>query len=298
MIFNKDTKMTQIIISNEVLEVTINLNGAEVRNVRNKLTNHEYMWCGDNSVWSGVSPVLFPVVGKTTNGEIRFDGKSYQQGNHGFARNSIFKVVNQSSHAVTLSIITNQLGNIYPFNLKFDVTYSLSNNKLTTQYKVHNLDDKTAYFSVGAHPAFKCPFDDKHDITDYIIKFEQYENNLIHHEITNDAFFTGKANHLSLQHIELNSNTFIDDAIIYNNFISSYVTLEEKHSNKSIKVSLNGFPWLGLWSKVGARYICIEPWCGHSDNLDFDKNINQKDAIEELCANNIWQRDYIIEFNY
>ncbi|MDD3265878.1 MAG: aldose 1-epimerase family protein [Burkholderiales bacterium] len=290
--------MSQIIISNEILEVTINLKGAEVRSVRNKSTSHEYMWHGDPSIWAGVSPTLFPVVGKTSNGEIRFDGKSYQQGNHGFARNSTFNISAESKNSVTLSIITNELGDVYPFNLQFDVIYSLLGKALTTMYKVYNLDNKEAYFSVGAHPAFKCPFDDKHDITDYIIEFENHENNLIQHKITNEAFFTGETSHNSLQHIELNNNSFIEDAIIYSNFNSQYILLKEKVSNKAIKVSLKGFPWLGLWSKVGAKYICIEPWCGHSDSLNFDGNIDQKEAIEKLNANSVWQRDYIIEFNY
>lgn len=290
--------MSQITISSEILEATISLKGAEIRSVKNKLTDHEYMWNGDSEIWAGVSPVLFPVVGKTTDGEIRFANKSYPQGNHGFARNSIFKIKSQSSNSITLSIITNDLGEIYPFNLQFDVIYSLFEKTLTTTYKVSNLGNEKAYFSVGAHPAFKCPFGNNDDITDYVIEFENHETKLVHHEITNEALFTGISKNLSLQQIELNNNTFINDAIIYSNFTSQYISLKEKSSNKSIKVSLNGFPWLGLWSKVGAKYVCIEPWCGHSDDINFNGNINQKEAIEKLDANNIWQRDYTIEFNY
>ena len=42
----------------------------------------------------------------------------------------------------------------YPFNLDFFVNYKLIDKTLQTTYMVHNLNKQTAYFSVGAHPAF------------------------------------------------------------------------------------------------------------------------------------------------
>lgn len=291
--------MEQISIKSHILNVTINLKGAEVRSVKNITTEHEYMWNADETVWSGVSPVLFPVVGKTTNGELQFNGISYPQGNHGFARNAIFKISEHSASSVTLSIITNELNkNEFPFNLEFSVIYTIIGNQLNTIYQVKNLDSQTGYFSVGAHPAFRCPFDNNHDISDYIIEFENHETNLIHHEITTQAFFTGKTTHTPLQTISLNQNTFVDDAIIYNNFTSHQVSLKEKQSNRMIKVSLDGFSWLGLWSKPGADYVCIEPWCGHSDYLGFHGNINEKEAIESILPNEVWRRQYNIDFSY
>lgn len=291
--------MQQIKLNNQNLEVMINLLGAEVRSVKNALSGHEYMWDANPAIWSGVSPVLFPVVGKTSNGELKFAGKSYPQGNHGFARSSLFKVIEQSVTKVTLQIITTELGaDVYPFNLAFSVSYSLDDAKLITEYTVKNLDSQIAYFSVGAHPAFKCPFDDQHSIDDYVIEFSNHEVNLKWHEITPQAFFTGKTKSLSFQQLELDANTFANDALIYENYSSSHITLREKNSLRQISVSLDGFPWLGLWSKVDADYICIEPWCGHSDMLGFNGNINEKAAIEAIAPNTVWSRKYSIEYGY
>jgi len=291
--------MQQVKLKNQSLEVTINLLGAEVRSVKNILTGHEYMWDANPDFWSGVSPVLFPVVGKTTAGVLKFAGKDYPQGNHGFARSSVFSVIESAPTKVILQILTSELGaEIYPFNLAFQVSYSLDEAKLITEYTIKNLETQTAYFSVGAHPAFKCPFDAEHKIDDYIIEFSAPESNLVWHEITPQAFFTGKTASLNLQQMELNAETFANDALVYDNYVSSHVSLREKNSSRQIRVSLTGFPWLGLWSKVGADYVCIEPWCGHSDMLDFSGEINDKVAIESVLPNSTWSREYLIEYGY
>jgi galactose mutarotase-like enzyme len=245
-----------------------------------------------------VSPTLFPVVGKTSDSVIRFRGQSFPQGNHGFARTSLFSVVSKAEERVELQIVTHELGEVYPFNLQFKVIYSLQENKLITEYLVTNLDNQTAYFSVGAHPAFKCPFDDNHTIDDYLIEFSQKEPELYLHEITKSAFLTGTTTKLDFQNLPLSLDTFVDDAIVYSNYKSDQISLREKGSNRKINVSLTGFPWLGLWSKVGAGYICIEPWCGHSDMLGFNGDIDNKSAIEQVKIGETWQRSYSIEFAY
>ncbi|RTL11977.1 MAG: aldose 1-epimerase family protein [Neisseriaceae bacterium] len=290
--------MSQAIIQNQSLRVTIALLGAEVRSVRNAVNNHEYMWSGDPAVWAGVSPVLFPVVGKTSANQVKFAGESYTLGNHGFARHSIFSIVQQKEDEVTL-LLNTQAGDAkrYPFNLDFFVNYKLIDKTLQTTYMVHNLNKQTAYFSVGAHPAFACPFDDKHQITDYEIRFEQPEN-LRRHEITSEAFYTGKTTEHNLAAFNLDEHTFDDDALVFSGYNGDSVSLVERDSGRAIQVSLDGFPWLGIWSKPGANYVCLEPWCGRSDDLGFSGDVNSKAAIETIQPNAKWSRSYTIQFTY
>lgn len=290
--------MSQVIIQNQNLQVTIALLGAEVRSVKHIVSNHEYMWSGNPEVWAGVSPVLFPVVGKTTANQVKFVGESYSLGNHGFARHSVFSIVEQKSDEVTL-LLNTQIDDVkrYPFNLDFFVNYKLVDKTLHTTYTVHNLDPQTAYFSVGAHPAFACPFDDKHQISDYEIRFEQPEN-LLRHEITSEAFYTGKTTDHKLAAFNLDEHTFDDDALVFSGYNSDSVSLIERDTGRAIRVSLAGFPWLGIWSKPSADYVCLEPWCGRSDDLGFSGDINYKAAIETIQANAKWSRTYTIEFMY
>src|SRR3546814_12669761 len=41
-------------------------------------------------------------------------------------------------------------------------------------------------------------------------------------------------------------------------------------------------PWLGLWQKPGAHYLCIEPWAGMADPEGFDGDIWMKPGIMRL----------------
>jgi galactose mutarotase-like enzyme len=38
-------------------------------------------------------------------------------------------------------------------------------------------------------------------------------------------------------------------------------------------------PKLGIWTKAGARFVCIEPWHGIADPVGFDGEIWDKPGI-------------------
>ena len=37
-----------------------------------------------------------------------------------------------------------------------------------------------------------------------------------------------------------------------------------------------------LWTVPGADYICIEPWCGITDNVNTNKQLCEKEGIEKI----------------
>ncbi len=41
-------------------------------------------------------------------------------------------------------------------------------------------------------------------------------------------------------------------------------------------------PWLGLWQKPGAHYLCVEPWAGMADPEGFTGDIWEKQGIMRL----------------
>ena len=51
----------------------------------------DLLWPGDPAIWPDISPILFPVVGWTRDGE-RVAGRHYPLGLHGFARFETFAV--------------------------------------------------------------------------------------------------------------------------------------------------------------------------------------------------------------
>jgi galactose mutarotase-like enzyme len=287
-------------IKNQYLVVEVATLGAEVRRVTSRDGQTNYMWSGDKTIWGNVSPVLFPITGTARNNTVKYASQSYHLTRHGFARYSEFQVEAISDSYVTLVLYNNHaLPNnmTYPFNLKFSVTYRLVNRELITTYQVDNLSSATAYFSVGAHPAFNCPFDSSHAISDYSIEFPEDEC-LERHTINSDGLWLSETSLVKLDkhRLHLHPHIFDNDALFFSGFKSKNVSLVE--DTRKITLSVDGFPLLGLWSKPGAPYICIEPWCGRGDRVGFEGNINDKDNIINLAKNSSWSNSYTTHFGY
>lgn len=51
-------------LENDCLAVEVNDLGAELTRVTDRADGYEFLWSGDPAVWSGRSPLLFPIVGK------------------------------------------------------------------------------------------------------------------------------------------------------------------------------------------------------------------------------------------
>ena len=62
-----------------------------------------------------------------------------------------------------------------------------------------------------------------------------------------------------------------------------YIALESK-----------GFPNFGIWSKPGAPYVCLEPWCGRCDNRGFEGELSEKPGINALKAGEVFEKSYDI----
>ncbi|MGL5123193.1 MAG: aldose 1-epimerase family protein [Fusobacteriaceae bacterium] len=287
-------------IYNEFLTVHVNLLGAEIREVINTKTGANYMWDGNKEIWDGVSPVLFPVVGKCNNNEFRFEGKSFSlTTNHGFARASVFDSKKISNTEVILSLTGDMLPeNTFPMDFKFVVTYKLEEKKLITNYSVYNPMNKLLYFSVGAHPAFKCPFDSYHSLEDYSLEFEVEEKMLLH-ELNENGVYTGKIFTYETKEKKITLDTpGFDKTFVFSDFKSKYVILREKKSERKILVTIEGFKYIAFWKKLAGNFICIEPWLGKSDDADFCGDFKDKKDLIKLEANKYFSASYETEFDY
>ena len=49
-----------------------------------------------------------------------------------------------------------------------------------------------------------------------------------------------------------------------------------------VEVSCEGFPNFGIWSAIGAPFVCLEPWMGRCDDRGFNKEISQKNNINKV----------------
>jgi len=285
-------------IKNNILKVSVQKTGAELCSIVSLKSGKEFIWQADPEIWGSSAPVLFPIIGSLRNGEFLYKGKAYSVPKHGFIRNNKNLIVNQISDSIVqYSLKFDEVSlKSYPFKFEFFVRYKLEGNSIIVEHEVINHDKESEmYFSLGGHPAFKCPINENESYEDYFLEFEKTEN-----VNTWDVLSNGLINTTSRALLE-NSNTihlkedlFAKDALIIKEHQSKQVHLKSKFSNESISVEYSGFPYLGIWAKPGGKFVCIEPWLGISDSCDTNQNFETKEGILRLEANSTFKASYKI----
>lgn len=284
-------------IANEILTVEIATKGAELQSVFNRTTGLEYMWSAEE-VWPKKSPVLFPIVGGLKNNSYRYKGKSYALGRHGFAREMEFAVEQQEEDTVTfvLKDSAETVAN-YPFHFRFSIQYSIIGNRLAVKYDVSNTGDELMYFSVGAHPAFKVPLVDGTAFEDYFLAFDKLENSerwlLSDEGLIEDKTVPVLTNS---QKLLLKKSLFYEDALVFKDLKSTHISLQSGKTSNGLTMSFEGFPYMGIWSKKDANFICIEPWCGIADSVNTTGELSQKEGIQSLQPNQVFTRKFDVAF--
>ena len=90
--------------------------------------------------------------------------------------------------------------------------------------------------------------------------------------------------------INLDYALFEKDALVFKHLKSDKLTLL-KNNQPYISVEFKGFPYLGIWTKPNAPFLCIEPWCGLADNVNHNGNIYEKEGIQLLDNNVEFERE-------
>jgi galactose mutarotase-like enzyme len=271
-------------ISNSILIATVKERGAELCSLKGK-SGVEYMWRADPGVWGRHAPILFPVVGKLKNNSYRHEGETYELGQHGFARDMDFKLEEKSDGRLVFRLdpTLETLGR-YPFEFVLRVEYRLEGNGLEIEYKVFNAGKTVMPFSIGAHPAFSLEWGVGDRIEDYSLEFEKRETADTRH-LDEDKLLSDKIERvLDAENIlPLRADMFDRDALILLGIKSKKVSLcSNRHANR-VTVEFPGFPYLGIWAKPAAPYVCIEPWHGHVDPTGTDGDIMAKPGIIKLA---------------
>ena len=284
------------ILENDLIRIEVRDLGAELTSLYDKKNKIEHMWQADAAFWPWHAPVLFPVVGRCLNDEIQVDGKAYKMEKHGFARKSDFRLVEQLPDLLhfTLSASEKTLAS-FPYHFDFHIFYEIKGNYLIQTFEVENTGKETMYFQLGGHPAFAVPFLPDERYEDYFIEFEK-DTLLDRENINEDGFFDGSvANVLSgSNRLVLQKDMFSKDAIILKDLNSRKVTIRSERHEHSLTVEFPSFNYLGLWAKVNAPYVCIEPWLGCADTAGKPATFRDKEGILSLAADDKFQASIFI----
>ena len=277
-----------IILKNGQLTIKIKPYGAELAGISDNKTGREYLWQGEPSIWSGQSPILFPIVGRLCSDSFTYRDKKYYLPKHGFARKSQFEILMASDERASFRLeASEETRRVYPFDFALTVEYALKDKTLSVSNAVKNLGNDEMYFSLGAHPAFNIEIGD-------FVKFSDYESftTLLFNE---SGLMSGeKALAKRRKSIEITEHSFDGDALFFPNLASTSAKLVSKSGRELLKMDFGKVPFVGLWAKPGAPFVCIEPWYGICDSPDVSGKIEEKPYINRLAAGEEFRFEYSI----
>lgn len=289
------------LLQNNKLKIKVKKIGAELCGITSVKNNTEFMWDANPDIWGSYAPNLFPIIGALKDNTFIYNDKKHQLPKHGIVRhNKDIQLDKQTENSLTFKLVANKnsLKN-YPFKFEFFITYTLTENCLEVKHTIKNADTKTMYFSVGGHPAFKCPVFENEDYEDYILEFEHNEKADKHLINMENGLISSKTETVfnNTNTLALTHNLFNKDALVFKTLKSRKVTLKSVKSGNILTLKYPDFKYLGIWAKPNGNYVCIEPWLGIADHENTNQNLIEKEAIINLSANKNFEATYHIEID-
>ncbi len=102
--------------------------------------------------------MLFPIVGRLPNDELRHRDKTYRMTQHGFARDSRFAWAERGESRCTLVLEDSAATRaLYPFAFRLSAAYAIDESGLDLTLTIANTGEETLPASIGGHPAFNWP---------------------------------------------------------------------------------------------------------------------------------------------
>lgn len=291
-------------ISNEYVEAEITRFGAELKTLVSKKTGIQYMSEPKKGVWDRTSPVLFPIIGCVKDNKILIDGKEYDMYLHGFAHFQNYDVFERTEDSIIYVIKSEgKYVDVYPYEFELYVTFKLIEDGIVCGWKIINKNDGTMYFSIGGHPAFKCPVDDS-DRSEYFIQFHgasQLDRSLIN--MSNGCLYENREiidtsicdNNGEIGLLKLDDELFDRDALVIEGNQVHKVSILKPDKTPYLTVEFDA-PLFGVWTEARKKspFICIEPWYGRCDKETFKDEFANKEWQNSLESGACFEKEYTI----
>ena len=224
-----------------------------------------------------------------------YEGKEYHMTQHGFARDMEFSLVMKDNSAVVMKLESDENTKaVYPFDFELKITHRLADNNVITIWEVVNKDNKEMYFSIGGHPAFVCG----ENAIGAQVRFETKENGIQYHLLSKDGLVQPDIHYMPItnKNVTLTENFFDKDAYIIENSDIKCVSLCK--DCKPVVEVIFDTPVFGLWSSAGkgVPFVCIEPWYGRADAVDFNCRLTDREWGNKLAVGKVFSGGYKMRF--
>lgn len=275
-----------IIIGNDRLSAAIDPLGAELTHLRDA-EGRELMTDADPAYWTGRAPILFPIVGRLNGDALRLDGRDYPMKQHGFARSRMFDLERRTDTAAMFRLAANaETRALYPFDFVLEVGFSIEAATLAIDVRITNPASAPLPASLGFHPAFAWPLPYGRPRDEHRITFSNDEPGDIV-ALAGGLFANRRPSPLDGEVLHLTDDLFADDALIWDPVASQSVTYGAIDGPR-LRIDFPDTPYLGIWTKPGAAFVCVEPWHGHADPAGFTGDFRTKPGVFEIAPGADW----------
>jgi galactose mutarotase-like enzyme len=266
-------------IGDATLGAAIDPHGAQLSSITDA-AGRELMTDADPRWWTGRAPILFPVVGRPAGETIRVDGRAYPMKQHGFARDRDFTVAAADATSARFVLEDDAATRRhYPFAFRLEIGFSIAAATLSIDVAIHNPAEVPLPASFGFHPAFAWPLPYGAARADHRIVFAEDEPGALK-AIAADGTIAAQEvpSPLDGRVLMLRDELFAHDALVWDPVRSQAVRYGAS-TGPVLDIAFPDTPRLGIWTKPGAHYVCVEPWHGIADPEGYAGEFRDKPGV-------------------
>ena len=143
-------------------------------------------------------------------------------------------------------------------------------------------------YSVGGHPAFAVD-----GLNNYALGIPGNFHLLRH--VLEGSYLSGETEALDfMEYLSLKDELFSKDAIVLIKPPFKSICLEHKTKGPVLTMHSENWEALGIWTKEGAPFICIEPWWGYADTINTSQELISKPGIHLLAPGKTENLSYLL----
>lgn len=147
----------------------------------------------------------------------------------------------------------------------------------------------------GGHPGFKLSMPQE----EYYFELEEQEKKVEFMEVDGNFISNKPAKNILEKDkiINIEKDSFLNDAIMMKNLKSKSIYLKQKKDNKQIlRFNFEDFPILAIWTIPKAPFICLEPWYNTADKVIETGYFKDKEGIRTLMPKEEFECKFSIKF--